>query len=377
MENLRFLLARSREHPLKIYLKIYNHPWQHVGERDRATAFMQLLFEHVHRWKTIHLEFSRPEFFPYFPEMDHWKADILQSLRITTSGVYSLPLSWIAILASSPKLRVWRECGGYSYSSALPLLESLRTLQLAVPVSTSEAFRILQSLPSLEHLSIQLDKESNSTRAILPVFSMLKSLDISLTAPSSLQVLFLGIHVPNLEHLGFHFLEFSSFDLHMNQVKNFLKKTSGQITSFSIRNMCITEDVLLELLTILSPYLKRFEILADSTLTSADYYAIENVGDKTIRALTPTSEEQPLCPRLEHITLERCLQAQDGVLSEMAESRYQSSSNVLSRLCCFQVVFRYHTHPIDTTRLRKLQAEGLRCLVQYGSLRARFEDFLH
>ncbi|KAF8912197.1 hypothetical protein CPB84DRAFT_1761590 [Gymnopilus junonius] len=313
VDNLRTLLERSHEHPLTVVLRFHCHVWRSVVDRDRATQFMTLLLDNVHRWKVAHLEFQ---------------CESYPSFHMNTVRTIHVPHNLISMVASSPKLRTRRDIGSQSHVHGLLYFKNITSLEITLP----------------------------------PQFSMLKSLNLSLATYSSLQSFLSGIHVPNLEELEFHFAEFSSFGSHMKSIKNFLKTTSGQITSFSIRNMCIQEEDLLECLAILSPSLQRLRILADPTLTAIDYYAIENVTERTLEALTYDPEQEPLCPQLEHLTLERCIQATDGALSDMVDSRWRQHSelNTAPRLRFLRAVFRYHTHPIDAR---------LDCQIRYGSMR--------
>jgi len=82
-------------------------------------------------------------------------------------------------------------------------------------------------------------------------------------------------------------------------------------------------------LKILSPRLKSLQILADQ-LRPMEYYDIENVTDLVISALHYNMNEGPLCPKLEVLTLQRCMSATDGLLSEMIASRW--NAHMLTRI---------------------------------------------
>src|SRR5258707_6121566 len=87
----------------------------------------------------------------------------------------------------------------------------------------------------------------------------------------------------------------------------FLRKTASTLSSFTIRNLFMTDIDLLSCLQILSPRLKSLRILSDR-LWPREYYGIENFTDLVISALH-YDIKQPLadvlCPALEVLVLQR------------------------------------------------------------------------
>ena len=137
-------------------------------------------------------------------------------------------------------------------------------------------------------------------------------------------------------------------------------------------------------LKILSPRLKSLQILADQ-LRPMEYYDIENVTDLVISALHYNMNEGPLCPKLEVLTLQRCMSATDGLLSEMIASRWNAhmltlsrglgggaevyaldSRNPISGLYFFDVVFHYHSNLKDIRVLEGLRRQGLGGQTRHG-----------
>jgi hypothetical protein len=119
-------------------------------------------------------------------------------------------------------------------------------------------------------------------------------------------------------------------------------------------------------LRILSPSLTDLSIQTDGVM-----FPLEMVTNNVLKSLTCNglTQSEPLCPTLKNFTLKRCVGADDGVLSDMVQSRLSSQTVVnrpsygtavaLTMLKRLNVVFTVHTHPTDEKRLNKFYEIGL------------------
>lgn len=131
--------------------------------------------------------------------------------------------------------------------------------------------------------------------------------------------------------------------------------------------MILATDELLSCLKLLSPSLITLKIQVDC-LYPAGYKATETVPTDVLVALTYDAcyRSQPLCPKLQAITFERCLNSNDGILAEMIFSRWQplqpggSVQHCISPIEHFDVSFRSRgAHKKDVRTLKELYEDGL------------------
>jgi len=140
----------------------------------------------------------------------------------------------------------------------------------------------------------------------------------------------------------------------------------------------MSESKLMECLRLLSLSLTTLGLRTrPPAYDSDDIRHLEVVTNNVLDSLTyHNSKSELLCPVLESLTLERCIDSDDGVLSDMVQSRRwlsrtaavngQASPSTLRHL---DVVFVTSTHPGDQKRLTEFYREGLSGAV-------RFSDYL-
>ena len=85
---------------------------------------------------------------------------------------------------------------------------------------------------------------------------------------------------------------------------------------------------------------------------------------------------EPLGPILKNLILNRSVGADDGVLSDMVQSRFSSQTLMirpsygtavaLTMLRHFDVVFAVHTHPVDEKRLNEFYEKELNGAAQFA-----------
>jgi len=125
----------------------------------------------------------------------------------------------------------------------------------------------------------------------------------------------------------------------------------------------------MDCLRLLSPSLTALKILTNTSLKASDIHTFGMFTNNVLKSFTfnDSTRSELLCPALESLSLCRCVGADDGVLSDMIQSRHGSSPTAVDRLSTANVailrhlgvIFDANTHPTDLTRLSKLYQEGL------------------
>lgn len=147
----------------------------------------------------------------------------------------------------------------------------------------------------------------------------------------------------------------------------YLQGLHSPLLSFTIHNMILATHELLSCLKLLSPSLTTLKIQVDC-LYPAGYKATETVTTDVLVALTYDAcyRSQPLCPKLQAITFERCLNSNGGILAEMIFSRWRpfhpggSVQHCISPIEHFDVYFRGRgAHKKDRRILKELYKDGL------------------
>ena len=390
-------LRRSRQLPLKIKLTVIGSgPLVESGNIRLANKILQVLFDEVHRWSSISISISCDEFtaFPTFNRTT--KASILGVVEVAIPFAEQAPeIQWIILLIQhSPRLHTFI---GNGPRMTLPLarlpLAQLSIFKLSSPISSPHALEIVGQMPVLSICHLVLNYPAYSDDPT-PRQIVCTACELRITVRADISQFFTPLLVPNLDTFELHLASNPRNTALRQNLLQFLRKTEGRLTSFSIRNLFIKDVDLLDCLNIVSPHLKQLHILVDR-LTSSEFNDVENFTGCVIEALTH-GEDIPgrkiLCPRLENLTLERCIGAEDGQLSRMIASRrkhhngqyqYQigdatskhvvdglptseSGIDPFSNLISCNVVFRYHSHPDDRERLNRLRQGGLNGRTEFG-----------
>jgi hypothetical protein len=136
----------------------------------------------------------------------------------------------------------------------------------------------------------------------------------------------------------------------------------------TITNLAISEDKFLDCLKLLPESITTFEILTQLEAPIVDY--CQPVKNEILNLLTFHGDEnsKTLCPLLEALTLELCVGADDGLLTNMVRSRRRSPRMLRDHgIACLKqldVVFFRSTHSLDEEGLKEIYGEGLRGCVK-------------
>jgi hypothetical protein len=152
----------------------------------------------------------------------------------------------------------------------------------------------------------------------------------------------------------------------------FLSNGSFRLSSLTIGYLLMTESHLMDCLRLLSPSLTTLKILTSTSLKASEIHIFEVFTNNVLKSLTfndVSTRSELLCPALESLTLCLCVGADDGVLSDMIQSRRRSESSPtavdrlsegnVAMLRHLDVVFAASTHLTDLKRLSELYQEGL------------------
>jgi hypothetical protein len=349
-------LSRSRNQPLSLVI---------MGERLRqsesTTALLQLLIAHSHRWYRISLCFG-----PHFGVVelpDNFLAPILESATSESlrPGFKDNHLFYEKLLRGAPALRKFTY-QGYDWAYFLPNrlhLEPLRSFDLKRFLSASYALTILERGVNLQTCSLQI-AGCNGPPA-KPVTSSVGCLSLLVDGVDGPKEFFRFLDAWSLTNLSIIFSE-PRYAYEQNTLFYILSKTHSRLSTLTITNVEIPEDKFIDCLILLSE-LATLRIMKPLDVTKP----IENqISNKIMNLLTfqGGGSPKPLCPLLETITLELCVRADDGLLSEMVQSRH-CSPNVLRKdgvaiLKELDAVLPRSMHTLDEEGLKKLYEEGLR-----------------
>jgi hypothetical protein len=199
--------------------------------------------------------------------------------------------------------------------------------------------------------------------------------------PRDVQLLLSHLETPNLNNLGLSFRHnVSSRQLTPVQfsfILPFLSSGSSQLSSLAIVNLMMSESQLIECLRLLSPSLTTLSLRIRLAYYS-EIRLLQVVTNNVLDSLTyHDSKSEPLCPILESLTLEHCTDSDDGVLSNMVQSRRwlsqtaavngQTSPCNATTLRHLDVVFVTGTHPVDQKRLTEFYRQGLSGAVRFSA----------
>ncbi|TFK36422.1 hypothetical protein BDQ12DRAFT_725172 [Crucibulum laeve] len=370
---LNMWLERSGFAPLSFSLTMKNFNYQISSLLGNLPELLcDLLLREVHRWRNV--AFTFPEVDPdnsLFPP--NLEAPFLKSLEVychsSWSTIPARDILWLSSLASNaPSLQRFTAHGAEQFRDLPVPWERLTHLYLQQSISEQDARDILERSPclfscNLIDTGVRLGGQSSLFSS--PEMITCNSEELGVCTRGDLGRFFSVLDAPNIKSLEVVFVNCSAtWDISM--LPKFLSGSrASEITNLSIRNCLLSNEQLLTCLRSVSLSLTDLNILSDN-LSAREYIKVENVDETVLRALTHNSDSSSvLCPRLRNITFERCLsESDDGILSDMVESRWKKKT--IQELRSVTVVFRYHTHPVDAVRLRKMITEGLGGEVRFG-----------
>lgn len=402
--------------------------------KSMKNIFMPLetLSGYMARWENVYLDLSDLPHDTKLPDYPVSAEMILETLSVRTfephrrhsASLIPSYMRWISSLAeSSPKLEKFSSYGrgsishlsGYNSTHSVPW-SRLTSLTLE-HVSERLALYILQSSSSLVECTLSdvghyVDWIQNQ-HLVEPqirddiVIHRLERLDI--TAQQDLDIFWTHIIVPNLRELDIYMLP-SSRQWHQGEDLVQCLVRSGSvpdtdlsgpglaastattnmrgppITRLMLRN-CNMRARLGPCARLLSETLREFSVIDQAMVDDAivELLTLPEM-DKTadIKGESDGDEVKPsaLCPRLEQLTLVRCIAASDGLTSRMVKSRWlpepeahptvnvawgkgkDDETAVPRKLKFVRIEFSSPKHAEDFHQLEEMYAEGLKGRVE-------------
>ncbi|KAL0946411.1 hypothetical protein HGRIS_012636 [Hohenbuehelia grisea] len=361
-------ITRSASSPLHLSL-VYDGS---LGYRDGNFGSVQVVSElfiaHSWRWKSVAFNFTHANpFLDIISRIPGNGMPILESVEISlrqrpsSANIVHQSSLLAAFFRCTPSLREVT-CRGVCPIMQLKIpWAQLTHVDLEAPLSASECLEILRQGRQLLECRFHMEHSLHHSLDDCPlIVHPLRSLYIS--SQENLAGFFDHLILPNLDSLGIsarwtparllpswpqrHFI-------------SFLSRSACPITAFSIRCLSITDAELLECLLYLSDSLSILEVYV---LGCQGAIAI---SDTVLNALT-YRDCSVLCPRLQQLTLCGCVTSSDGVLGDMATSRWRASRRVqveqdpmVLPLQKLDVTFSSRGHLDDAWKLRVMHAEGL------------------
>ena len=377
-------LKRSGNLPLSVMLS-FEPPRCHCVSRHTTRFIMttlRLLLENFQRWRSVSFNFGNITFeLPPLPQQV--VAPFLEHIDIKFHSPSIPNPSYYAALvaASAPGLRSYvAHASNCNVPPNLPWGQ-LHKFHPTCPIRQPDAYTILSRAKNLQEFHFVIHRDPRGVIAPPPVriTSSIRSMSVIGHGTRPLDFLLLSrLDTPHLKALHIIFLmPVVPRDIGLAQqhaiLFSFLSSGSFRLSSLTIGNLLMTESQLMDCLRLLSPSLTTLKILTNTeSLNASDIHIFEVFTNTVLKSLTffhdISTGSGLLCPALESLTLCRCVGADDGVLSDMIQSRHGSSPTAADRLSianvailrCLEVVFDANTHPTDLTRLSELYREGLR-----------------
>lgn len=371
-------LELSRDAPLSLTLEFLVNPQVPNPIASLIVAVFHLLLHNFHRWQSISSKTSFEP--PPIPKgvvalfLEHidvrfYLPDNLQEAKYCTD-----------LVAAAPNLRSYVENGSdYDIPAKMPWSQ-LHKFVFSEPVLPLDALSFLDRAKSLEVFCSAMASSPDSL-AELPPFrttSMIRSMTLAGWRLREVDAFLSRLDTPNLDTLDLIFLANSLTRAMVSKLRlrcslgifPFLLSASDsfRLSSLGLNNLMIDESEFIKCLRILSPSLTDLRIRIQGFLPPLDV-----VSNNVLKSLTCYGSTQPeaLCPSLRSLTLDRCVSADDGILSDMVRSRRlvvntSSTGVTLTTLRRLDVVFTIHTHPADEKRLNELYENGLRGAVKFA-----------
>lgn len=343
-----------------------------------------LLLDNFQRWRSVSFDFGNITFeLPPLPLQV--VAPFLEHIDIKFHSPWiPNPSYYAALVAAAPGLRSYvAHASNCNVPPNLPWGQ-LHKFHPASPIRQSDAYGILNRAKSLQEFHFVIHRDPGRVIAPPPVriTSPMRSMSVTGHGTCLLDFLiFSRLDTPHLKALGIFFLMhvvprnigLVQLPQQHDIVSSFLSNGSFRLSSLTIGDLLMTESQLMDCLRLLSPSLTTLKILTNTSLKASDIHIFESFTNIVLISLTfhdISTRSGLLCPALESLTLGRCVGADDGVLSDMIQSRHGPSPMVVDRLSTANVAILRHlevvfdantakTHPTDLMRLSEFYQEGL------------------
>jgi hypothetical protein len=378
-------LELSRDAPLSLTLEFFVSYRPPYPTTRLITAIFHLLLQNFHRWHSISCKttFEPPSIPKRVVALFLEHIDIKFYLAKKEKNEPQAAKYCTSLVSAAPNLRSYVNNGSdYNVPANMPWAQ-LHKFVFSKPGLPLDALSFLDRAKSLEVFCFAMKRfRSPNSLAELPPFrstSMIRSMTLAAWHPRDVDAFLSHLDTPNLDTLDLIFLGNSQAivpNLHLHcsvSLFPFLSSASAsfRLSSLGLHNLTIDESEFIKCLRILSPSLTDLRIRIQGFLPPLD--VVSNNVLKSLTCYGSTQSEPPLCPTLESLTLERCVGADDGVLSEMVQSRRlvvnrpsSSTAVTLTMLRRLDVVFTVHTHRADRKQLNELYENGLHGAVKFA-----------
>ncbi|EDR06449.1 uncharacterized protein LACBIDRAFT_294663 [Laccaria bicolor S238N-H82] len=389
-------LKLSRDVPLSLTLEKYGSPRRpetsisnHISKH--TTAAFHLLSNDFHRWRSITCITNPPEV-PSIPEGS--VAPYLEHIDIKFHSDELQEAAYCqALVAAAPNLRSYVDNRSrqsiYGVPDQMPWAQ-LHKFHFSSLITAEEGLLLLDRAKSLVQFRFMMLESKNFFLAKPPLSrttTMIRSMTIFSEHPREIQELLSRLDTPNLYSLDLHFIAFDFTRFFVSNLPQYcsisilpflssVASASFRLSSLGLYNLIVGESEFIDCLRILSPSLTDLTIQTNGVISPLKVVTNNVLKSLTLNGLTRS--DWPLCPLLKNLTLQRCVGADDGVLSDMVQSRLSSQTAVnmpeshgtavaLTMLRRLDVVFTVHTHHVDEKRLNEFYEKGLvRGAVQFA-----------
>ncbi|KAF9065678.1 hypothetical protein BDP27DRAFT_1424549 [Rhodocollybia butyracea] len=412
LPTLKLWLERSRKLPLSFSL-IYRGRNSFDGGDNRSTVIekmfapLELLSEHLVRWRDVYVDLSDlPHNTRFRPSSLLEEELMLETFAVRTfkphprHNTHSLIpnyMNWISKLAeSSPNLYKFDAYGdgpitrlfGINTPDSVPWIRlTILTLE---HVSETLALHILQSSARLlectfADLGRYIDWIANlplpqlRDNIVVPRLTTLR-----ITAEGDIDSFWDRLIIPSLQELKVYMLPGSRQWHQGDALVQFFQRSglildaelaglaiSAQalmsvtrgppISRISLRNCNIPSRSLGSRVKLLSESLRELIVIDKATIDNelVKLLTLPDLVDNGQHIEATDEQESILCPKLEYLTLVNCINATDGLTSQMIKSRLMHNCETLRQLKSVLIGFSQSGHAEDFYQLEKMLKEGL------------------
>lgn len=359
-------VERSKNMPLSI--RIQESETHDYRKQPHSVFFgvLDILSTRCLQWKSVELvnrhyrAQGKRQWFRNSPWADSFP--VLESFHLNSRTMDADEVRWLTkMLSSSPRLHAvsWIVKAAPS-RPALPWSQ-LSQLTLVLFSTLEEIYEIMSGSPQLQKLDVTIQTFAGMHAQAQLTHAMLRTLYIS-CAGNLEPAVFDSFTLPNLQDLTIDQMP-ETFPLEINgpwphaALLRFFQRSKCKLQRLVLLDVVVLQDVeLITLLRSLSPFLRElcienfnYSFITDSVLEALTY--------PDITQETPESLGAVLCAKLEVMKLQGCIRSTDGVLADMALSRWRCQTNHPSLRRLKLGTFGVHTppsKPLDQHLLEKL-----------------------
>ncbi|KAF7347116.1 hypothetical protein MVEN_01465800 [Mycena venus] len=372
LDLVQLWLSRSGARPLSLSLRVPERRWQVDHTPINLTPVLRLFKAHCQRWKALEISTSVS---PAWKDIGICDAPLLERLTLAWGGhTFEDEDDWspdpprqkITIVAGTRLQQVqWGVFDDrsvrtlriqWSALTEVRLMGDLDAHRGVEHVRLEDAMYVLANCPRLRLCDMRNIAAAESVITESPArLAHLKTLTLDGPAAPVAHILS-ALIAPILETVALTVADYPGAAF-----TAFVTRSQCALLSLTLHCMHMNEEHLEACLRLLSDSLETLQIYNTQGFRRAPRFGFA----VTARHLALLTEEH-LCPRLTHLTLDRCLTVADGLLAGLMESRWRvspESESTIVRLRKIEIAFPgpddLKDHPIDVKCADELQKEGL------------------